>query len=46
LARVIAVAVSPDGRHLYAAGFDDDALAVFSVSTAITYLPVVERDAP
>ena len=23
--------VSPDGKHLYVAGFDDDAVAVFSV---------------
>ena len=25
------VTVSPDGKHLYVAGFDDDAVAVFSV---------------
>jgi len=24
------MAVSPDGRHIYVAGFDDDAVAVFS----------------
>ena len=37
------VTVSPDGSHLYAAGFDDDALAVFSRNSttgALTFLEV------
>lgn len=40
---VVAVALSPDGRHLYSAGYNDDAVAVFSrdsQSGALTYIEV------
>lgn len=40
---VTAVALSPDGRHLYSAGYYDDAVAVFSrdsQSGALTYIEV------
>ena len=36
------VTVSPDGSHLYAAGFDDDALAVFSRNSTTGALTFVE----
>ena len=36
------VAVSPDGKHLYAAGADDDAVAVFSRDAATGRLTYVE----
>ena len=41
---VFIVEVSPDGNHLYAAGFDDDAIAVFSrdpVTGGLTFAQVV-----
>ena len=40
------VAVSPDNRHVYVAGFDDDAVAVFSrdpVSGALTFVEVIRN---
>ena len=38
----ISVTVSPDGRHLYAAGRDDDTVAVFSRNSATGALSFVE----
>jgi 6-phosphogluconolactonase (cycloisomerase 2 family) len=43
LALADAVQLSPDGRHLYAAGFGDDAIVVFSVPSVALYLPQVNR---
>ncbi len=43
LARVIDLAVSPDGKHVYAAGFADNALAVFNRSLSDGSLSFVER---
>jgi DNA-binding beta-propeller fold protein YncE len=37
------VAVSPDGRHVYVAGYDDDAVAAFARRFFI-YLPAVLRN--
>jgi len=34
LVGVVSVTVSPDGSHLYAAGFDDDAVAIFHQTVA------------
>lgn len=44
LSQADAVTLSPDGRHLYAAGFGDDAIAVFSVPAATLYLPNMNRN--
>ncbi len=44
LDRVVALAISPDGAHLYAAGERDDAIAIFSRdggSGALTFIAVV-----
>ncbi len=38
----VALAASPDGRHLYAVGGDDDALVVFIRDTATGYLTYVD----
>jgi len=38
------VAVSPDGNHVYAAGWEDDAVAVFSRDTVNGTLTFVERE--
>jgi 6-phosphogluconolactonase (cycloisomerase 2 family) len=37
------VAISPSGGHIYVAGYDDDAVAVFAHPFAI-YLPLIIRD--
>jgi 6-phosphogluconolactonase (cycloisomerase 2 family) len=40
-----AVVVSPDGKHVYVAGYNDDAVAIFSrsaISGALTYVGVVK----
>ena len=44
LDRPIGVVASPDGRHLYAAGLNDDALAVFSRNRAQGGLSFVEKE--
>ena len=36
----VAVTISPDGKHLYAAGALESAVAAFSVAQAITPVPV------
>lgn len=38
------VAVSPDGRSVYATGYDDDAVAAFSRNPATSALTFVERE--
>ncbi|MGI6415524.1 MAG: beta-propeller fold lactonase family protein [Thermoguttaceae bacterium] len=42
LAAPMSVVVSPDGKHVYAAGSDDDAVAVFSRNTTTGALTFVE----
>lgn len=42
LGGVQGLAMSPDGRHLYAAGYNDDAVAVFSRNSATGKLGFVE----
>jgi 6-phosphogluconolactonase (cycloisomerase 2 family) len=37
------IAASPDGKHIYVAGFGDDAVAIFEWRFAV-YLPLVLRD--
>jgi 6-phosphogluconolactonase (cycloisomerase 2 family) len=44
LDRPIGIAVSPDGRNVYASGLNDDALAVFSRDRARGGLEFVERE--
>jgi 6-phosphogluconolactonase (cycloisomerase 2 family) len=39
---VVDVTVSPDGHHLYAAGYDDDSVAVFARNSATGQLTFVE----
>ena len=39
----ISVTISPDGKHLYAAGGGDDAVAVFSRNTTTGALTFVEK---
>lgn len=44
IAQCVDVAVSPDGKHVYAAGFADDAIATFSrneTTGALTFLDVL-----
>ena len=43
LAMVQGVAVSPDGAHVYAAGYTDDAVAVFTRNVATGALTFVQR---
>ncbi len=43
LAGAIAVAISPDGRHVYAAGKSDDALALFKRDVSTGTLSYVKR---
>ncbi|MEB2285973.1 MAG: hypothetical protein B6D46_04795 [Polyangiaceae bacterium UTPRO1] len=43
LRRIRGIATSPDGAHVYAAGFDDDAIAVFSRNAATGALTFVEQ---
>jgi uncharacterized repeat protein (TIGR01451 family) len=42
LGGVKALTISPDGRHLYAAGFDDDGIAIFSRDSASGQLTFVD----
>jgi len=45
LSETMAVTISPDGDHVYAVGFDDDALVVFSrnnTTGALTYVQKLE----
>ncbi|HLF24879.1 MAG TPA: beta-propeller fold lactonase family protein [Anaerolineae bacterium] len=39
----ISVAVSPDGRYLYVAGFGDNAVSVFNIPIISFYLPVTVK---
>lgn len=46
IAQCVDVAVSPDGRHVYAAGFADDAIATFSrneTTGALTFVGVLKN---